>query len=41
MPLSKGEIDLSEDPRKLAMEYPVDPIQFLEYISTEFSGMEW
>ncbi len=34
-PLSQGEIDLTDDRRRLAVDYATDLIEFLEYIVSE------
>lgn len=36
-PLQKGELDLTDDPRGLALEYTNDLIEFLEYLSSELN----
>jgi len=37
IPLRKGELDLTNDPRELALEYTNDLIEFLEYISAKLN----
>jgi pimeloyl-ACP methyl ester carboxylesterase len=36
-PLSKGELDLSDDRRKLTVDYSLDLVEFLEYITSKYS----